>query len=48
MWFKNERFLLSTFQQILGNIYVDFCLNVGKCFLLEDSLQNQEKEYKFS
>ena len=34
-------------QQVYSKISVGFCLNTGKCFLLDVSFKNQQKEHKF-
>ena len=45
--YRNEWLLLSAFQQVYCKIWVGFCLNTSKRFLLEVSFWSQQKEHWF-
>ena len=36
-----------SFRQVYGKIWVSFCLNTGKHFLIEVSFSSQQKEHRF-
>ena len=39
--------LVVPFSKFYGKIWADFCLNTGKCFIIEVSFQSQQKEHRF-
>ena len=39
--------MVAPFANFYGKIWVGFCLNTGKRFVLEVSFQSQEKEHGF-